>query len=169
MNTLAQFKTIKTLLFDVDGVLTNSHLLILENGALLRQMNTRDGYAIKKAMQEGFEVFIITGGKSEGVLKRLEGLGIPRSNIYAGVQQKIEVWKELQEHFQWNPKEVLYMGDDFPDYEIMQQVGMPCCPSDAIHEIKALCQYISPIKGGEGCARDVIEKVLKLNDKWGDM
>ncbi len=162
MNTLSLFKQIKVLIFDVDGVLTNSQLLILEDGSLLRQMNTRDGYAIKQALEEGLEVFIITGGKSTGVLKRLEGLGIPKRCIYAGIQRKIEVWEELTAHYQWKPETVLYMGDDFPDYEVMQQVGMACCPSDAVHEIKALCKYISPIKGGEGCVRDVIEKVIKL-------
>jgi 3-deoxy-D-manno-octulosonate 8-phosphate phosphatase (KDO 8-P phosphatase) len=166
MNYLEEFRSIKTFIFDVDGVLTNSQLIILENGRLLRKMNTRDGFAIKEAIKFGFKVFIITGGSSTGVKLRLEGLGV--SGLYLGIQEKMDAFEEIIDVYDIEPDEVLYMGDDIPDYEVMRRVGIPACPSDAAPEIKHLSRYISPKKGGEGCVRDVIEKVLKLNNKWLD-
>ncbi len=164
MNHLESFRTIKTFIFDVDGVLTNSDLIVLESGKLLRKMNTRDGYALKRAVQKGYTVCIITGGKSEGVTERLKGLGI--KHIYAGISDKLEALDEFVYTYDIDLGTTLYMGDDLPDYEVMRRVGLPVCPSDAAHEIKAISNYISPIAGGGGCARDVIEKVLKLNGDW---
>jgi len=164
MNYLEKFKEVKTLIFDVDGVFTNSQLLVLESGRLLRMMNTRDGYAVKKAVNEGFRVVIITGGKSEGVVKRLQNLGVV--DVFSGVQNKLEVFTEYVKTNQLDTGEILYMGDDVPDYEVMRLVGLPCCPHDAAHEILKISQYVSPKKGGEGCVRDVIEKVLKLTEQW---
>lgn len=164
MNQLEVFKSIKTFLFDVDGVLTNSEVLVMEDGKLLRKMNIRDGYAIKLAIQQGYRVCIITGGKSEGVKKRLQGLGV--KDIYLGCSDKLEAFEEYVYNYELNAEEVLYMGDDLPDYPVMRRVGLACCPSNAAPEVLEIAQYISPLKGGEGCARDVIEKVLRLHEKW---
>jgi 3-deoxy-D-manno-octulosonate 8-phosphate phosphatase (KDO 8-P phosphatase) len=164
MNYLEQFKSVKTFIFDVDGVLTNSQLLVTEAGELLRFMNVRDGYAIKKAVRAGYRVCIITGGASEGVVKRLEGLEV--NDIFWGVSDKVEVFLSYVRSNQLETGAILYMGDDLPDYEVMRLVGLPACPADAAQEILEVAQYISPKKGGEGAVRDVIEKVLKLNDEW---
>lgn len=161
---LSGFKDISTLVFDVDGVLTDSNLLVTEEGHLLRKMNVRDGYAIRKAVDSGLRVAIITGGKSEGVIKRLKGLGV--TDIYAGIQRKMEAFESLLDKYSIDLADVLYMGDDIPDYKVMRQVSMPVCPRNAAPEILAISQYISPYNGGSGCVRDVIEKVLKLNGKW---
>lgn len=166
MNYLEKFRDIHTFIFDVDGVLTNSELIVLENGKLLRKMNVRDGYALKKAVAEGYRVCIITGGNSTGVVERLEALGI--ENVYKGVDDKLEVFEEYIDIYDIDPDGILYMGDDLPDYETMRRVGLPACPADAAIEIVQISQYKSPIKGGDGCARDVIEKVLKLHNRWTD-
>lgn len=164
MNYLEQFRSIHTFIFDVDGVLTNSELIILENGRLLRKMNTRDGYALKKAIESGYRVCIITGGKSSGVVSRLEGLGI--SDIFKGVEDKLETLDAYIDTYNIDPQGILYMGDDLPDYEAMRRVGLPACPADAAVEIVQISQYKSPVNGGQGCVRDVIEKVLKLHGNW---
>jgi 3-deoxy-D-manno-octulosonate 8-phosphate phosphatase (KDO 8-P phosphatase) len=164
MNLLEQFKEIKTFIFDVDGVLTNSQLLVTEEGQLLRQMNVRDGFALKHAVRQGYNVCIITGGKSVGVKKRLEGLGI--TDIFLGANDKVKIYKDYVYANELDEDLILYMGDDLPDYYVMRKVGLPVCPADASPEIVDIAKYISPIKGGAGCARDVIEKVLKLNGDW---
>lgn len=164
MNHLEQFKNIHTLIFDVDGVLTDSKLLILENGQLLRQMNTRDGFALKEAVRQGLRVCIITGGRSKGVIVRLKGLGI--TDIYIGVEDKLKVYKEFVKDYDLDEEGILFMGDDIPDYQLMRNVALPTCPQDAVPELLSVAKYISPYKGGQGCVRDVIEKVLKLQRKW---
>ncbi len=164
MNLLASFKDIKTIILDVDGVLTNNQLLITEQGHLLRSMNVKDGYAMRIAMEVGLKIAIITGGKSEGVVGRLKGLGIV--DIYTNCRIKTDAFEELLLTYQLDKSQILYMGDDVPDLEVMQQVALPACPADACPEIKSICKYISPYKGGEGCVRDVIEKILKLNGRW---
>ncbi len=164
MNNLELFNNLDTLIFDVDGVLTNSELIITEEGKLLRKMNTRDGYAIKQALKAGFRVAIITGGKSQGVVDRLRALGI--QDIYYGIQDKIEVFDEYLLTYGLSPASILYMGDDLPDYHVMKRVGLAACPSDAAPEIVRICRYVSPNNGGEGCVRDVIEKILRLKGLW---
>lgn len=166
MNELERFQEITTFIFDVDGVLTNSELIILENGHLLRKMNTRDGYAMKRAIEKGYNLCIITGGGSSGVVQRLKGLGI--KDIYSSISDKMEAFEEYIHAYDISPSEILYMGDDVPDYEVMRRVALPTCPNDAASEILRVSQYVSPQKGGRGCVRDVIEKVLKLNDDWMD-
>lgn len=166
MNELEVFSTVHTFIFDVDGVLTNSQLLVTEDGKLLRSMNTRDGYAMKHAVNNGYRVAIITGGKSAGVKDRLSALGI--EDIYIGVQDKLAVYHDFIEKHQIDPAGILYMGDDLPDYDVMRRVGLPACPADAAQEILTLSQYISHVDGGAGCVRDVIEKVLRLQGKWPD-
>jgi len=164
MHELEKFGDIHTFIFDVDGVLTNSELLVMEDGKLLRKMNTRDGYAIKQALQAEYNMAIITGGKSEGVKLRLAGLGV--KDIYLGQHHKIEAFDEYIYSYDLDPDGILYMGDDIPDYEVMRKVGLPACPQDAAREIKQIAQYISPLDGGAGCVRDVIERVMRLQGKW---
>lgn len=155
---------IKTFIFDVDGVLTDGSLQISTNGDLLRTMNIKDGFAMKHAMEKGFTVCVISGGYNEGVRHRLKGLGI--TDIYLGCPDKVEQMEEFFDIYDIKPEEVLYMGDDLPDYYAMQKVGLPCCPQDAAAEIKEISRYISHKKGGKGCVREVIEQVMKVQDKW---
>lgn len=161
MNVLSLFKPIKHFIFDVDGVLTDGTLLVEGSGHLARTMHARDGYAMHTAIKKGYDVIIITGGKSEAVEKRLRGLGIEQ--VFIGVKDKVAVLESITNI---DLEKTIYMGDDMPDYEVIQKVGLPTCPQDACNEIKDLCKYVSPIDGGQGCVRDVIEKVLKLNNDW---
>jgi len=155
---------ITTFIFDVDGVLTDGSVHVFENGELVRQMNIKDGYALKTAVDAGFKVCIISGGSNEGVRSRLSKLGL--TDIYLGAHNKIEQYEEILKKYNLNPENVLYMGDDIPDYPVMKLVGLPCCPKDATSEIQEISKYISQKKGGKGCARDVIEQVLKVQEKW---
>ncbi|APG59434.1 KdsC family phosphatase [Christiangramia salexigens] len=157
---------IKTFIFDVDGVLTDGSIQISSDGQLLRTMNIKDGYALKTAKNAGYTICIISGGKNEGVRKRLRGLGI--NDIYLGIEDKVEQLDEFFDIYGIKPEEVLYMGDDIPDYYPMKLVGLPCCPQDAAPEVKEISLYVSHRKGGEGCVRDVIEQVMKVQGKWID-
>lgn len=155
---------INTFIFDVDGVLTDGSIQISTDGELLRTMNIKDGYALKTAQLAGYEVCIISGGKNEGVRKRLRGLGI--TNIFLGADDKVEKLDEFFDVYGIDPEKVLYMGDDIPDLYPMKLVGFPCCPQDAVPEIKEISRYISHREGGKGCVRDVIEQVMKAQGKW---
>ncbi len=155
---------INTFIFDVDGVLTDGSIQIGTNGELLRTMNIKDGYAMKHAMNNGFTICVISGGKNEGVRHRLKNLGI--TDIYLGCPDKVEQMEEFFDIYDIKPEEVLYMGDDVPDLYAMQKVGLPCCPQDAVAEIKEISRYVSHKKGGKGCVRDVIEQVMKVQGKW---
>ncbi|GAB4261621.1 MAG: HAD-IIIA family hydrolase [Saprospiraceae bacterium] len=163
-NVLARFRKVHTFIFDVDGVLTNSELLITEKGELLRKMNVRDGYAIKQALKNDYRILILTGGSSQGVISRLKDLGI--QDILWGIHNKLGAYEEFLDAYDIDEDGILYMGDDMPDYEVMKRVGFPCCPADADPEIRNIAQYVSPYKGGYGCVRDVIEKVLRLRGQW---
>lgn len=156
--------TIEAFVFDVDGVLTDGTVNITTEGELYRTMNIKDGYALKTAVDRGFKVCIISGGSNEGVRKRLQGLGI--KDIHLGTHQKTETLHQYLKDNNINPENTLYMGDDIPDLYVMQEVGLPCCPQDAVPEIKELSAYISHKKGGKGCVRDIIEQVLKVQGKW---
>ncbi len=164
MNLLELFKPIKTFIFDIDGVLAIDTMIVMPDGELIRSMNSKDGYALQLAIKKGYHIVIITGGNSKAVEKRLVKLGV--AAIFSGVHNKQEKLEEYaaQQNLLFN--EMLYMGDDIPDYVAMQLTALPCCPADAVPEIKSICKYISPFKGGYGCGRDVIEKVLKLNGHW---
>lgn len=156
---------IKAMAFDVDGVLSANNVLLLGNGtAPHRTANIKDGYALQLAVKCGFEIAIITGGKSNEVRERYYGLGV--QNVFSGVSVKIECFKEWLKDNGLSADEVLYMGDDIPDYEVMRACGLPCCPADAAEEIKSISTYISDKCGGNGCVRDVIEQVLKAQGKW---
>lgn len=157
---------INTFIFDVDGVLTNGMLTIMPDGELVRHMNVKDGYAMKLALNKGFRVCIISGGTNQAVKSRLAALGI--EDIYLGSHDKIKQYQEIIEKYNLQADNILYMGDDIPDLPVMKKVGLSCCPNDAVPEIQQISKYISNKKGGEGCVRDVIEQVLKVNGKWND-
>ena len=163
-NSLQYFSIIKSFVFDVDGVLTNGDLIILPNNIMARTMNVKDGYALQLAIKKGFKIAIISGGNSLDVISRFNILGI--KDVFMGISDKSVALNEFIQKYQLNTSEILFMGDDMPDFEVMQQVGLPCCPADAVDEIKEISKYISPKNGGQGCVRDVIEKVLKLNNSW---
>ncbi len=155
---------ITTFILDVDGVLTDGTVTIMTNGDMLRRMNIKDGYALKTAMDAGYNMCIISGGSNLGVQKRLEGLGI--TDIYLGAHNKITQFEEYLSSKNIKPENVLYMGDDIPDIPVMKLVGLPTCPQDAAIEVKGISKYISHKHGGKGAVRDVIEQVMKVQDKW---
>ena len=155
---------IKGFAFDVDGVLSAETIPLHPNGEPCRTVNIKDGYAIQLAIRKGFKIAIITGGRTESVRKRFEGLGV--QHIFMGASIKTQSFEKWTQETGLKREEILYMGDDIPDYEVMQLVGLPCCPADAVPEIKSVATYISPHKGGYGCGRDVIEQVMKAQRKW---
>ena len=156
---------IKAMAFDVDGVLsTNNVYLLSELGQPARTANIKDGYAMQLAVKRGLNLAIITGGRSEAVRTRYVGLGL--QNVFMGVSVKIDCFNRWLEESGLQADEVLYMGDDIPDYEVMRTCGLPCCPADAAEEIKSISTYVSPNCGGLGCVRDVIEQVLRAQGKW---
>jgi 3-deoxy-D-manno-octulosonate 8-phosphate phosphatase, yrbI family len=154
---------IRALIFDVDGVLSESNVLLL-GGQPVRTANTKDGYALQHAVKMGLDVAIITGGKNETIKERYMGLGI--TDIFMGVSVKIDVFEEYITANGLKADEVLYMGDDIPDFEVMSCCGCPCCPKDAVSEIKAISIYVSEYLGGKGCVRDVVEQVLRAKNLW---
>lgn len=170
MNVLALFRKVKAFVFDIDGVLTDGKVLLLPDlhpdGKLMmaRTMHTKDGYALQLAVKLGYPVAIISGGKNSGAEQRLAYLGI--KHIFMGVGHKIECFNNFLQSQGLQKEEVLYMGDDIPDYDILKVAGVKTCPADAVSEIKAIADYVSPFNGGDCCARDVIEKVLKLQGNW---
>ena len=163
---LQKLKEITTLIFDVDGVLTNGDIIASDSGEFLRTFNIKDGYALQLAVKRGFMVCVISGGKGLAMQKRFEGLGI--TEIFLGVSDKVAIYQALLAKYSLSAKEILYMGDDIPDYKIMQLVGLPTCPADAVPEIKSISQYISPYTGGKTAVRDIIEKVMRVHGKWYD-
>lgn len=165
-NLKEKLKPISAFMLDVDGVLTDGMVITLPDGDQVRRMNIKDGYALQHAVKKGYHISIISGGTSESVRKRLNTLGITEVNL--GCKNKIEVFQKLMQDYQLSKEEILYIGDDIPDYRVMQKVGFAACPNDAAVEIKEIAHYISPKKGGEGCVRDLIEQVLRLQGKWFD-
>lgn len=159
-----KLEQIKTLIFDVDGVLTNSQLLITEEGDLLRSMNTRDGYGLKRAIDAGLNVIIITGGNSLGVRRRLQLLGI--NQCHDNIKDKFSLLTSIIEENLLNKDEIMYMGDDIPDLKCMEFVGLPACPADAVAEIQKTSEFISDYNGGSGCVRDIVEKILQVKNLW---
>ncbi|MBK8668054.1 MAG: 3-deoxy-D-manno-octulosonate 8-phosphate phosphatase [Saprospiraceae bacterium] len=155
---------ITTFVFDVDGVFTNSEVLVLENGDLVRTMNTRDGQVVKLAMEAGYNVAIITKGYSEGVRKRFETLGVPY--IYDKLKEKETALNDYKSALKLTDAEILYMGDDIPDLPLYDKVGVSACPSDGATDNLQKAMYISSKKGGQGCVREIIEKVMRLQGKW---
>lgn len=161
---LTKFRDITTFIFDVDGVLTDGSVYVNDAGEQTRSFNIKDGYALQLAVKCGYNVCAISGSRSKIAIHRLNSLGIKA--IFLGSSVKTETFKVYINERGISPMNVMYMGDDIPDLEVMRLVGMPVCPADAAEEIKELCEYISPLGGGKGCARDVIEKALKIQGKW---
>jgi len=157
-------KNINTFIFDVDGVLTDGSIQVNTQGEMFRTMNVKDGYALKTAVDKGFNVCVISGGSNEGVRVRLQNLGI--KDVFLGTHNKTEILDNYLKTHNLKKENILYMGDDLPDYEVMQEVGLPSCPQDAVTEIKNISKYVSHKNGGKGCVRDVIEQVLKVHGKW---
>jgi len=157
-------KKIKAIIFDVDGVLSAETITLHPNGEPMRTVNIKDGYAIQLAMKLGLRIVILTGGTTESVRLRYERLGV--EDVYMGCAVKLKTYDDFLARYGLSDEEVMYMGDDVPDYEIMQRVGCPVCPADACPDIKAISLYISDKQGGYGCGRDVIEQVLRAQGKW---
>lgn len=157
---------IKAFVFDIDGVLSLQTINLNSFGVPNRTVNLRDGYALQLAVKKGYHVGVISGSNSKEYSKRLKLLGI--SDVYLNSRTKLEHYLNFLKKYGLNKSEVLFMGDDIPDFEVMKQTGVPVCPSDADSEIKQICSYISDRKGGEGCVRDIIEQVLRLHNKWMD-
>lgn len=165
-NFKEDLKKIKAFAFDVDGVLADPKVYLSAEGELLRTMNTKDGYALQYASKRGYPIAIITGGRTESVGIRFNTLGI--TDIYLGASNKMDDFEDFRNKYKLEPDEILYMGDDLPDYEVMKVCGLACCPADAVEEIKSVSVYISHQKGGEGCVRDILEQVLRLHGRWMD-
>lgn len=159
-------KNINTLIFDYDGVLTDGTVLTTDTGDQYRTGYVRDGYALHYAVKKGYNVAIISGGTSYSIIKRCESLNI--KDVYIGIVNKISTFNDYIKSKNVETSQVLYMGDDIPDYKVMKLSGLPVCPSDAAEEIKSISLYISHCKGGMGCVRDVIEQVLKVQGNWMD-
>ncbi|HLR00404.1 MAG TPA: HAD-IIIA family hydrolase [Sphingobacterium sp.] len=163
---LSKFKNISCLVLDVDGVLTDGRLLVTESGEFLRSFNVKDGYAIKLAVKKGLQLWVISGGTSEGVRIRMEGLGI--SEVHLGISDKLSLLQKLAADYNTPNGKILFVGDDIPDMHAMQWVGLSACPADAVEEIKQISDFVSPYKGGEGMIRDLLEKTLKLQGRWAE-
>lgn len=157
-------KEIKAIIFDIDGVLSSETITLSSEGEPLRTVNIKDGYAIQLAMKHGLRIAIMTGAKVSSIRKRYEGLGV--EDIYIGCSVKIETYETFLHKYGLTDKEIMYMGDDIPDLEIMRRVGCPVCPKDACPEIKEVSIYVSDRIGGHGCGRDIIEQVLRAQGKW---
>lgn len=159
-------KDIDTLVFDVDGVMTNGKLTITPEGDMLRTMNIKDGYALKIALENNIRIIIISGGNSKSVRTRFENLGVKSQDIMLGTLEKLEKLQEYVAAYNLDLKKIMYMGDDMPDVPALKVVGLPCCPCDAVPEVKDVCTYISPYFGGEGAVRDIVEQILKAKRLW---
>lgn len=166
MNILAQFRQISCFVFDMDGVLTDGSLILYHHGHMLRRMHIRDGYGLQLAVKKGYRVIVISGSHSEASRDRLERLGI--TDVRMEIKDKGNELAGIMKQYALSREQVLYMGDDMPDLPALRASGMPCCPADAVTEVREASQYISPVHGGQGCVRDVIEKVLKMNGHWNE-
>ena len=163
-NFKTKLKNITTFIFDYDGVLTDGVVYLQADGEALRTAYVRDGYAMYHAIKMGFNVIIISGGYSKSMEHRMEKL--KATDYYLRVHNKIEVYEEVMKKYNLKKEEVIYMGDDIPDYQVMKKVGLPTCPSDAANEIQDVSEYISSFKGGKGAVRDIIEQTMKVQGKW---
>ena len=163
-NFKEKLKNIKTIMLDVDGVLTDGKVYLFSDQEPVRSLQSKDGFAIQLAAKKKYRVVIITGGRSQPVKEALERLGA--CDVFLSQSDKLSCYKDYIAEHQLNEEEILYMGDDLPDWEVMKRVGVATCPSDAAPEIKEICLYISPKTGGNGCVRDVIEQVLRVRGDW---
>lgn len=163
-NYKEQLRDINTFIFDYDGVLTDGSVIMTSEGEAYRISNVKDGYALQLARKKGYRVAVISGAKSESMSQRLASLQV--TDVFLGVEKKLEVFRAYADQHNLCMENILYMGDDIPDYEVMLEAGVSTCPGDAAEEIKAVAKYISHFNGGKGCVRDIIEQVLKVQGKW---
>ncbi len=165
MNNFKQrLAKVSTIMLDIDGVLTDGKVMVTERGELLRNLSSKDGYALQLAVKKGYRIVIISGGNNEAVKVALSRSGI--TDVFIRQHDKLSCYKDYIHEHSLSDEEVIYMGDDLPDWEVMSRVGVPVCPNDAATEIKDICIYISDKKGGEGCVRDIIEQVMRVQGKW---
>jgi len=164
MNNLEKFRRVKAFVFDVDGVLTDHSIFVFENGKIVRKLNDKDLIALRKAIEHKYKIAIISGGNLNGLAQIFKEIGI--TDLYEKTRDKKAAYDEFKSIYDIDNEQVLYMGDDLPDYPVMRIVGLPVCPKNAAPEIRAITRYVSPLGGGEGCVRDVIEKVLRLKKVW---
>ncbi|HET6990143.1 MAG TPA: 3-deoxy-D-manno-octulosonate 8-phosphate phosphatase [Bacteroidia bacterium] len=164
LNFKQRLDKVRAFIFDIDGVLTDGTILFNSDNTTSRRVSAKDGFALQRALHEGFLVAIISAAKDENLKQRFKNLGL--TEVYLGAYDKEEKLKEFAAVYNLKEEEILFMGDDLPDLLAMRRAGVPCCPYDAVAEIREICVYVSPLKGGEGCARDVIEQVLRLKKKW---
>lgn len=157
---------INTFVFDVDGVLTDGSLYSFADGEQVRAFNIKDGFAIKHAIRQGYRVAIISGKNEPGVRNRLKALGIEDDDIYLGIDDKVNIFEDYIYMQGVHPATVAYMGDDMPDYEVMQRCGLRACPADAADDIREICTFIATKDGGKGAVRELIEKIMKAQDTW---
>lgn len=157
-------RSIKAFVFDVDGVFTDSTIMLHPGGGFIRMMNVKDGFAVQHAVKMGYHIAVITGSRSAMIRRRFSYLGV--RDIYMRSSSKTVDFNKFSAKYNLEKENILYMGDDLPDYEVMTKAGFPCCPTDAAEEIKQISVYISDRKGGEGCVRDVIEQVMRVQGKW---
>ena len=155
---------IRAIIFDVDGVLSSETIPLALDGVPMRTVNIKDGYALQLAMKLGLRIVIMTGANIPAIRVRYEGLGL--QDIYTGCSVKIRTYEEFLDKYGLHDDEVMYMGDDIPDLEVMRRVGCPVCPRDACTEIKEASIYVSDRMGGHGCGRDVIEQTLRAQGLW---
>ena len=155
---------IKAIIFDVDGVLSRQTITLSSAGEPLRTVNIKDGYAIQLAQKKGVRIVILTGGNSHAIQVRYENLGV--EDIFMGCSVKIKTYEEFKQKYSITDEEIIYVGDDIPDYEIMRRCGCPCCPADACSDLKEISTYISACNGGDGVGRDVVEQVLRAKGLW---
>lgn len=166
MNYKIQLHHIRLFAFDYDGVFTDGTVWMLPDGTPLRSAYVRDGYAVQWAVKQGLDLAVVTGGKEAAVTARMAALGVHQ--VYLGSDNKLAVMERICLEKGILPSEVAYMGDDVPDLPVLEWVGMAACPSDAIPEVRAVCDYVSPFAGGRGCVRDVLEQTLRLKGRWMD-
>lgn len=164
MNYKAKLKEIKTVILDFDGVLTDGTVFLMPPKEFVRTMHVRDSYGIHVAVKQGIRFAVITGGNSEVVKERMSYLGV--TDVFTAASDKLVVFNQYIKDHHLNPEHILYIGDDIPDYKVMQKVGLAACPFDAVQEIKEIAHYISPLKGGQGMVREILEQLLKVQNKW---
>ncbi len=157
-------KDITTFILDVDGVMTNGKIIYTHDGKIDRQFQAKDGYAIKHAISKGYNFVIISGGTQDNIKKRLNSLGV--EDVFINAFDKLKIFNDYITKKNISPENILYMGDDNPDIEVLKIVKISACPLDASIDVKEVCDYVSDKKGGEGCVRDVIEQVMRVHDKW---
>lgn len=165
-NYKTKLSRIKAFAFDVDGVFTDGSVLATDNGDLLRMHNAKDGFAVRMAVLAGYPVAVITGGVSQSIINRFLQLGLDRRDIYTGSHVKLPDFLDFCKCHNLSPDEVLFMGDDIPDIPVLKECGLPSAPSDAVTEVREVCDYISLYPGGKCCVRDIIEQTLKIHGKW---